>query len=149
MSQGFSKTKITLLVLALIGFLDSVYLLVLKLTSNPEMCIKGLGDCWSVNISPYSEIFSIPVSLLGIVAYLTLILLIWVENKSPFWQNNSILLQFGLTFTGVIYSAYLTYLEIAVIKAICPFCVLSAVIMLALFLITIARLVQPQTKNSL
>jgi hypothetical protein len=48
---------------------------------------------------------------------------------------------FGLGLVGVIYSAYLTYLEIAVIHAICPYCVASAVLITGVLLVSIARLV--------
>ena len=44
---------------------------------------------------------------------------------------------FGMTLIGVLYSAYLTYIEVAVIYAICPFCVVSAIMMVILFVIVL------------
>lgn len=38
---------------------------------------------------------------------------------------------------GVLYSAYLTYLELFVIHEICPWCVASALVMVALFVLAI------------
>jgi uncharacterized membrane protein len=47
---------------------------------------------------------------------------------------------FGFTLAGTLYSIYLTYVEVAILRAICPFCVVSAVVMLALFIIAVYRL---------
>lgn len=126
--------------LALIGLLDSIYLSWMKISNNQAMCIKGLGDCWSVNTSRYATIYGIPIALLGAGAYLAILALLWMESRGEFWENNSPIGVFGLSLVGVLYSAYLTYIEIAVLKAICPFCVLSAVVLTGLWVISIIRL---------
>jgi len=132
-----------------IGLVDSVYLIILKVTNNQTMCLKGLGDCWSVNLSPYSEIYGIPVSVFGALAYILLLALL-IPNALP-WISPVIKnqLTFGVTFAGFIYSIYLTYLEIAVIKALCPFCIISAVMMTVLFISSLLRLVQNQSEYTL
>lgn len=130
------------IIIGLIGVANGIYLSVLKLTNNSSMCIKGLGDCWTVNTSKYSEIFGIPISILGTLAYLTLLVLVLLENKGgEFWKANAIYFFFGVTLVGAGYSAYLTYLEADIIRAWCPFCVASALGMWALFITTIVRLV--------
>jgi uncharacterized membrane protein len=127
---------------AILGILDSIYLTIIKLTNNKSLCIQGVGDCWSVNTSPYSEISGIPVSLLGVFGF-TAILVAWVIlPRSEFTRRNVPIVSFMLTLIGVIYSAYLTYLEIAVIKAICPFCVTSALLMVILFVVSVIQLIQ-------
>lgn len=130
---------------SIIGFLDSVYLAVEKLTQNQAMCIKGVGDCWSVNNSEYSQIFGIPVSIFGAAAYLLLIFLFLSKDRFIKWNEIIDQLAFGISLAGLIYSIYLTYLEIAVIKAVCPFCIVSAIMMVILFVCTLLRLVQNQT----
>jgi len=135
-------------VTALAGVLDSIYLTVLKLSNNKSLCIQGVGDCWSVNTSIYSEIWGIPIALLGLVAYAAILLLLWAEQRSHLLQQYVDYILFGVTLIGVIYSAYLTYLEIAVIKAICPFCVVSAVAMLILFIYSVKRLIEPSGNES-
>jgi uncharacterized membrane protein len=132
-----------------IGLADSIYLIILKVTNNQTMCLKGLGDCWSVNLSPYSEIYGIPVSVFGALAYFLLLILL-IPNVLPWFSaifKNQ--LAFGITFAGFIFSIYLTYLEIAVIKALCPFCIVSAVMMTVLFIITLLRLVQNRSEYTL
>lgn len=128
-----------------VGLLDAVYLIILKYSNNKAMCIQGLGDCWSVNISRYSMIGGIPVSVLGALAYLAILALLLLEMRGGIWKSQGVMINFGLSLIGVLFSAYLTYLEIAVIHAICPFCVLSAICMLVLFGLNLARLAPSQT----
>ncbi len=135
------------IVFSIIGLIDAAYLLLIKYTNNKSLCIQGIGDCWSVNTSPFSEIYGVPVSLLGLLAYLVMIILYLTESKNTFWSKYTDILLFGLTLIGVLYSAYLTYLEIAVIKAICPFCVISALVMLILFGNSIYRLAKLQSQD--
>jgi uncharacterized membrane protein len=134
------RLRIMAMILSIMGILDSLYLLNIKLTQNKALCIPGIGDCWSVNLSSFSEIWGIPISLIGAIAYLVLFTLLWQENKLPILTNYSPLLLFGMTLTGFLYSIYLTYIEIAVLQAICPFCVISAIVMTCLFIISIIRL---------
>lgn len=135
-----TKLRLTGLVFAVLGFMDAIYLMVIKFANRPDLCIKGVGDCWSVNTSPYSEVYGIPISVFGATAYLVLIFLLAMESKPTFWQPYTRYLVFAITLAGVIYSAYLTYLEIAVINAICPFCVVSAILMLGLLLLSVIGL---------
>ncbi|MFA5836325.1 MAG: vitamin K epoxide reductase family protein [Bellilinea sp.] len=127
---------------AILGILDSIYLLIIKVSNNKALCIQGVGDCWSVNTSRYSEVFGIPLSILGIIAY-AVILTLWILlPRSDFFKRNIPIVNFMLSLIGVIYSAYLTYLEIAVIKAICPFCVVSAILLVILFVVSLIQLIQ-------
>ena len=128
--------------LAIIGLIDAIYLIIIKFSNNKALCIPGLGDCWSVNTSRYSEIFGIPVSVLGAGAFILILVLQYLESKTELGRNYSVYAIFGVSLVGVLYSAYLTYLEIAVIHAICPFCVLSAIVMLAIFAIAVTRLLK-------
>ena len=130
------------IIAACLGILDSIYLLLIMVLTNKNMCIQGVGDCWSVNTSRYSEIFGFPTSALGIAAYAVILgLWIWLP-RNEFTQRNVPIANFMLSMIGVIYSAYLTYLEIAVIKAICPFCVLSAILFVFLFIVSLLQLTQ-------
>ena len=134
------KLRISSIVLAAIGFFDSLYLTYVKLSHQQAYC-AGLGECETVNNSPYAEIAGIPIALLGMGAYLVILVLLYLEPRGEFWQNNSRLIVFGLTLVGILYSIYLTYIEIAVLRAICPYCVVSAVVMLLLFIISTYRVI--------
>jgi len=130
------------IIAAALGIIDSIYLLLIKVLDNKNLCIQGVGDCWSVNTSRYSEVFGIPLSALGIVAYAVILGLWIVLPRNNFTRRNVPIANFMLSLIGVIYSAYLTYLEIAVIKAICPFCVLSAILLVILFIVSLLQLSQ-------
>lgn len=124
--------------LAFLGVLDATYLLVYKLTNNLAMCL-GAGGCHDVNFSPYSEIGGVPVAVFGIVAYLVIGAILIMELRLKIVQENGSLAIFGISLAGVAFTAYLTWLEIYVIHAICPFCVASAVIITLIFILSIIR----------
>jgi len=134
-------------ILAGIGLIDSIYLSWVDLTHTQAFC-GGSGDCQTVANSPYSEIAGIPIAFLGIGGYLAIIALLFLETRSQFWSQNSPLIIFGITLAGTLYSAYLTYLELAVIHAICPYCVVSAIMMTLLLIIAIVRLMNQDTETN-
>lgn len=130
------------ILLSILGVLDSIYMTIYKLTSNNAMCL-GSGDCSTVNASPYSEVYGVPVAFVGVLGYSAILGLLLLINRADFFSDqNSTLVIFGLTVTGFAFTLYLVYLEIFVIKALCPFCIISQITMTILFIITIIRLVR-------
>jgi len=129
------------IVLAILGALDSTYLLIYKLTGLNQMCI-GNGGCHDVNFSVYSEFHGIPLSLIGLLAYLAILAILLAERRMKLAADNGPLVIFGMGLVGVAYSAYLTYLELNVIHAVCPFCVTSAIVFTLIFILAIIRLVK-------
>ena len=128
--------------LAILGVLVSIYMTIFKLTSNNAMCL-GSGDCSTVNASKYSSVYGIPVAFVGVLGYLAILgVLIMQDRGMDFFKKNGLLVLFGLVITGFLFTLYLIYLEIFVIKALCPFCITSQTTMTILFFITIYRLVQ-------
>ena len=127
---------------ALIGLITSLYLYAIKVTANKAMCLPGIGDCWTVNNSIYSEFMGIPVSLIGAAGYLGIIATLWLDSRYTVWRKYSLYLLFAMTFFGVVVSGLLTYVELFVIYAVCPFCVLSAVMMVGLFILALIPLAQ-------
>lgn len=134
------RSSLFILVLALIGLIDSLYLTWIKISHTEALCLPGIGNCDIVNNSRYAEIMGIPVAALGASAYLTILLVLGIGWRYPSGKEFANLALFGLTLAGTGYSGYLTYLEFAIIKAICPFCLLSAIVMGLLFIIATARL---------
>lgn len=137
------KLRLYSLILACLGLIDALYLTYVKISHTFALC-GLLGDCESVNTSQYSEIAGIPVSVLGAAAYFLILVLLLIESRDSFWKNNSPLMVFGISLVGGLYSAYLTYIEISVLKAICPYCVVSAVVMVLLLVLAMIRLVNVQ-----
>lgn len=124
---------------AVLGAIDSIYLIVLKYSHNEAMCL-GSGDCATVNASRFSEIGGVPVAAIGLAGFLAILAVLLLESRHPLLKQYGDMLVFGMSLTGVLFSAYLTYLELYVIHAICPFCVISAVLITIIFILSIIRL---------
>lgn len=136
--------------LTVIGIGISGYLSWAHLTYTPIICTADLS-CDTVNRSAYAYFpptWGIPVSYLGLVAYLALFgLIIWrmrVARQTALTGNNGLLSRVDLvlfvgTLLGLIFSAYLTAMELFVIHAICWWCVGSATVITVLFGIATAR----------
>ncbi len=112
---------------------------VYKLTDNESMCI-GNGGCSKVNSSPYAEVYGIPVAVFGVVGYGVIAALLSIENRNKFLQANGTMILFGLSLFGFLFTLYLIYLELALIHALCPFCVTSQITMTILFILSVIRL---------
>ncbi len=131
--------------LGIVGLLVSIYMTIYKVTSNDGMCL-GSGDCSTVNASRYSEVNGIPVAAVGVIGYLAILAVHYFEDRSSFFKKNGTLMVFGMALTGFLFTVWLIYVELVLLKAICPFCVASQVVMTLIFILAIIRLVKtPQT----
>jgi uncharacterized membrane protein len=129
---------------AVLGGLVSIYMTVFKLTENQSMCL-GNGGCSVVNNSIYSEVYGIPVSVIGILGYGGLVAAILLQDRAAGLGDNGLLLIFGLALVGFLFTVYLIYVEIALIHALCPFCITSQVSITVVFVLSLIRLVrEPQ-----
>lgn len=135
------RLKQVIIVLSVLGLLVSIYMTIYKVTNNESMCI-GSGGCSIVNASGYSEVRGIPVAVFGVLGYLTILALLYLENKSEFFQTNGGMLQFAVTLTGFLFTVWLIYVEVALIKAYCPFCITSQVAMTIIFILTVIRVIK-------
>ena len=131
-------------ILVVIGLIVSIYMTIYKVTSNDALCL-GSGDCSTVNASRYAEVYGIPVATIGIAGYLAILMVHWYERRDKFFEKNGPMLVFGLALTGFLFTVYLIYVEAAILRAYCPFCLTSQVAMTIIFITSIIRLVrQPQ-----
>ncbi len=129
-------------VLALAGIAISSYLAWSHLNSQEIACGQSQG-CSIVDQSKYAEIIigNIPISVLGLLSYLAIfVLLILRGHVQPKWDLYVPLAVFGISLSGVLFSAYLTYMELFVILGVCKWCVSSAVVMTAIFALSIFEL---------
>jgi uncharacterized membrane protein len=122
------------------GIFISIYMIIFKVFAIESMCL-GNGGCSTVNASPYSEVYGIPVAVIGLIGYSAILAALVLENYSSFFKENGPMLEFGMGLVGVVYSAYLTYLELNVIHALCPFCVASAIVITLCFAFALIRLI--------
>jgi uncharacterized membrane protein len=124
--------------LAILGVLVAGYLTWAHIDESTALCSEG-GGCDIIRQSPYSQTAGIPVAAIGVLGYLSILgILVLEEDNGPLVESGPVLV-FGLSLVGALYSAYLTYLELFVIDALCPYCVASAVIVAALFVLALSR----------
>lgn len=120
-------------VLSLLGLLVSVYLWLWKLGfMGPMVCVSG--GCETVQMSEYAMLFGQPVALYGVLGFAALFVTSLVGLR-PTWldRREPTLVLLGLSFVGLAFAAYLSYLEAAKIHAWCQWCVTCAVLILASF----------------
>lgn len=135
------RLKQVIIVLTVIGLLVAIYMTIFKLTNNESMCI-GSGGCSVVNASGYSEVRGIPVAVFGVLGYLSILVLLYLENKPGFFQTNGSMLLFTVTLAGFLFTVWLVYVEVALIKAYCPFCITSQISMTLIFILTVIRVLK-------
>jgi uncharacterized membrane protein len=126
--------------LALAGIFVSLYLTLYKLGIIGELSCS-IGSCETVNTSRYSRFLGLPVAAWGLLFYLD-VFVIAVISVLPRFENERALsiVLVAESAVGVLFSAWLTYLELFVIHAICIWCVTSAVIVTAILLVSVADL---------
>ena len=130
--------------LAVLGMLVAAYMTVYKLTDNQTMCL-GNGGCSIVNASAYSEVYGIPVVVVGFFGYAAILGVLRFGSRIGSIAGNAVLIVFGFCLAGFIFTLYLIYVEVALIHALCPFCITSQVIMTALFALSTIALIREPT----
>lgn len=131
--RGITARWAVSLALAVAGIADAVYLTIVHYDTKALVC--GLGDCETVQTSRYAEIAGVPIALLGVLMYVAIAVLGLSRFRLPMQADRLTFAIFAIALAGTAYAAYLTYLEIAVIDAICQWCVVSALLTLGIFLL--------------
>jgi uncharacterized membrane protein len=136
--------QLSMLLLTLAGLGVSGYLMWGYTTPGAALACGGSHGCDTVKDSVYASILGVSLPIIGLLSYSLLLLLIIAQNqdtlKNRSWSPYIALTIFGFSLAGVLYSVYLTYLELFVIYAICRWCVASAIIIITIFLLSIFNL---------
>lgn len=131
----------TLLPIAFIGMGVSAYLSFVHFSGVPIYC-EGAGGCHTVQSSEYATLLGLPVALLGFFLYAAIFAMgLATVRGSGRLAEVAPFLVFGLALSGVLYSSYLTWLELYRIYAICTWCVASASLLALLFVAASTELV--------
>jgi uncharacterized membrane protein len=118
--------------LAVAGLGVAAYLTVVHYSGGAPVCAISHG-CETVQHSRYAKLAGVPVAVIGLAGYVAVLALVALDLAS------TRLAVAGATMVGFGFSAYLTYLELFQIHAICQWCVASAAIMTALLVLAVAR----------
>jgi len=125
--------------LALIGVFVSTYLTLYKFGYIGSLQC-AVGSCETVNTSRWATFFGLPVAAWGLGFYVSALALVVVGIQERYADSRALSLALvALTGWGVLFSGWLTYLELFVIDAICIWCVTSAVIVLVMFAVSVAE----------
>jgi uncharacterized membrane protein len=114
--------------LALLGLAISAYLTWVHYAGIEPVC-TGISDCERVQSSDYAELIGIPVAVLGLAGYSTILASLWTRVEVTAL----------LAYLAVAFSAYLTWAEVFKIDAICQWCVASALITVAIAVLATLR----------
>ena len=140
-----SSLVIVVLLLALLGFADATYLSVEHFLGVIPPC-SITGGCEKVLTSSYAAIAGIPVSLLGVLYYLSIVIgvLILLESKyiTKRVKENSEMFRLSLLLTipGLLMSLWFTGAQVFILHSYCTYCLGSASITLLLFILSIVIL---------
>lgn len=130
MSEGRLRLAIALLALAGAGVAS--YLAYVRYSGTQIVC--ATGGCETVQHSHYSEIAGVPVAALGIVLYLSLLATAAVRGQAAAAAGAV------LALGGALFGAYLLILQLAVIDAVCQWCVASDTLVAAAAVFAVLRL---------
>jgi uncharacterized membrane protein len=122
---------------ALFGLVVAAYLTILKLAGALPEC-GPLPGCETVALSEYSEIGGVPLALPGMAvsAAVLVLQLVWWRRG----ERRALLAAYTLGLASIVVVAYLTYLELFVIHAVCVWCVAYAVAIAACWLVDLVAL---------
>ena len=128
------RTGLAIAGIASVGLLVALYLTAIKLSGGLPVCGPVQG-CEDVAKSQYSSIFGMPVAVLGALFSLAsgILGLVWAFRA----DRRALLGAYGLGLFGILFVAYLTYLELFVIHAVCIWCVTYGVTVVAGWLVAL------------
>ena len=126
--------------LALIGLFVALYLTMYKTGMIGEITCS-IGSCETVNTSRWSTFLGLPVAAWGLGFYIVALTVAivgsqdrWADERAP------AVALVTLSGWGTLFSLWLTYLELFVIHAICMWCVISAILVTLIFIMSVLDL---------
>ncbi|MFN2384510.1 MAG: vitamin K epoxide reductase family protein [Gemmatimonadota bacterium] len=121
--------------LALIGFLDAAYLTATHLAGGSLAC-GASGGCDVVTTSRFATVGGVPIAAFGLVYYSAVSLVAWTPPEA--WTRKHARILLALTGTALGVSAFLVYLQAAVLEAWCRYCLVSAAMTVGLVICAVA-----------
>ena len=123
-------------IMAALGIVVAGYLTWSHYSGVPVYCGVS-SSCEVVNTSRYAYLGDIPVALIGLIGYIAILALSLIPPQEE--RQWPMLLIFGGALIGALLQWYLFYIEVAVLRAICYWCVTSQAIITLIFLLAFPR----------
>ena len=127
------RLRIVGIAISAVGIAIAGYLTYVHYAGISPVCEIAHG-CEKVQTSEWSKVGGVPVALLGLLGYVAILAALSIPGELAMTAAA------GLAVVGAGFSAYLTYREVFTIEAICIWCVASAILMVALAILTVVRL---------
>jgi uncharacterized membrane protein len=127
------RLRVVAIAISVLGIAIAGYLTYVHYAGISPVCEIAHG-CEKVQTSEWSKVAGVPVALLGLVGYVAILAALLIPGET------AATVAAGMALVGAGFSAYLTYREVFTIHAICIWCVASALLMVALAIVTVARL---------
>ena len=118
---------------ALAGLAIAGYLTVVHYAGGEPVCAVAHG-CATVQKSDYATLAGVPVALLGLLGYAAILACLSRDTEAT--RTAAAFLSIG----GLAFSGWLTYVELFELRAVCIWCVGSAICMALLAVLTTARM---------
>jgi uncharacterized membrane protein len=126
--------------LALAGIFVATYLLLYKIGMIGHLSCS-IGSCETVNTSKWATFLGMPVAGWGVAFYLVLFIVALISTGERYAESRGMAqVIVALAASGVLFSAWLTWLELFRIHAICQWCVTSAILVTVIFVISLLEL---------
>jgi uncharacterized membrane protein len=127
------NVRIGLALVSLAGIALAAYLTYVHYEPAALICTVG-GGCETVQHSKYAKAAGIPVAVLGLVAYFA------VFATALSTRIEAAAIGAAIVFGGLVFGIYLIVIQVAVIDAICQWCLASDVILALLAVVSAERL---------
>ncbi len=127
------RLRIAIIIVCLLGIGDAGYLTYVHYAGLKVVCLSGGGGCETVQASRYAKLGGVPVAVLGLIGYISIL------GSTAIRGELGRAIAVTIAFVGFCFSLYLTYRELFTIHAICQWCVGSAVLMTVLVILTTIR----------
>ncbi len=126
---------VAVVVLGFLGMCVAGYLTYVHYDEDALVCT--VGGCETVQQSDYSTMLGVPIAIFGLLMFLTVTLLALARmtDRSPIPSDLATIAAWTLLLTSLLYYAYLTYIEIWELEAVCQWCVISSIVALLMFVL--------------
>jgi uncharacterized membrane protein len=127
--------------LVIIGLVITGYMTWTKIANVPLECTnEGFINCAVVENSAWAYILTIPTSAWGMSAHVMIGTVLLLARRQPFFQQYGIYIIFGIAVFAAMYHSYLIYVSVAILRALCPWCLAAATTMFLQLITTSLRL---------
>lgn len=126
------KLLLAIIIVALCGALVATYDFVARVLHVPLFCPFAGNGCDIVQDSPYAVVLGLPLSLLGMVGFASYVLLSSLAKRSVAHQRLHLSILAAVAALQLAGMAYFSYVEVALIRAVCSICVFSAALHLSI-----------------